>query len=123
MKRLYPAFNALFHLVHVTLILFVLLGWMWAPTRTAHLVLTLLTLASWFVLGIWMGPGYCPVTSWHWAIKESLGGGRPEATYVQLLGETLLRRHLNSSAIDRLVVVTTLIVATASLVLNAKRFF
>ena len=81
------------------------------------------TLASWFVLGIWMGFGYCPVISWHWAVKESLGRGRPEATYVQLVGETLLRRSLNSSAVDRLVVVTTVVVATASLVLNAKRFF
>ncbi len=121
MKRFYRPLNLLFHLVHLALILFVLLAWMFPATRMAHLVLTLLTLASWFLLGIWMGRGYCPVTSWHWALKESLGGGRPEATYIQMVGETLLHRRLDSSAVDRVVVVTTFVVAGASLVLNAKR--
>ena len=100
---------------------FILIGWTFPAARLAHLVLTLLTLASWFILGIWLGPGYCPVTSWHWKVKESLGTGRPDKTYVQLVGETVLRRRLDGPTVDRLAVLTTIGVAIASLILNAER--
>lgn len=122
MKRLYRPLNVLFHCVHGAIMILILVGWTIPAARLLHLVVTLLTLASWFILGIWLGPGYCPLTSWHWALKESLGTGRPDKTYIQLVGETILRRTLDGPTVDRLAVLTTIGVAAASLILNLGRF-
>jgi hypothetical protein len=118
MKILYPLLNGFFHLFHVVLITFVIAGWMFPATRTAHLILVLLTLGSWFVLGIWMGMGYCPITEWHWKIKDALGEGRPGMSYVQFVLQKLLRRSLNAMAIDRAVTMLTVLLALASVVAN-----
>jgi hypothetical protein len=122
MKPLYPLFNAFFHLFHAALITFVLVGWMFPATRMAHLILVLLTLGSWFVLGIWMGMGYCPITEWHWKIKDALGEGRPRMSYVQFVLQKLLHRSLNAAVIDRGVVVITVVVALASVAVNVRHF-
>ncbi|HUR31773.1 MAG TPA: hypothetical protein VMZ69_10110 [Saprospiraceae bacterium] len=42
-------------------------------TRKAHLLVIDLTIASWFIIGLWKGFGYCFLTDWHWRIKEKLG--------------------------------------------------
>jgi hypothetical protein len=118
MKILYPLLNGFFHLFHVVLITFVIVGWMFPATRTAHLILVLLTLGSWFVLGIWMGMGYCPITEWHWKIKDALGEGRPGMSYVQFVLQKLLRRSLNAMAIDRAVTMLTVLLALASVAVN-----
>ena len=118
MKSLYPLLNGFFHLFHVVLITFVIAGWMFPATRTAHLILVLLTLGSWFVLGIWMGMGYCPITEWHWKIKDALGEGRPGMSYVQFVLQKLLHRSLNGISIDRAVVMLTVLLALASVAVN-----
>jgi len=123
MKGLYPLFNAFFHLFHAALIIFVIVGWMFPATRLAHLILILLTLGSWFVLGIWMGMGYCPVTVWHWKIKDALGEGRPGMSYIQFVLQKLLHRSLNGVAIDRAVVMLTVLLALASVAVNVIPLF
>ena len=65
--------DILFTILHVVIILFNLVGWIWSKTRKAHLIVVVLTLLSWFLLGIWYGWGYCFLTDWHWSVKESLG--------------------------------------------------
>lgn len=122
MRRLYPLINAVFHAVHVALITFVLVGWMFPATRLAHLVLVLLTLGSWFVLGIWMGRGYCPVTDWHWKIKERIGEGRPPGTYIETALQRLMPGRAAGGGTDRGVVVITFVVAVLSLLLNVRQF-
>lgn len=59
--------------LHLSIIGFNLLGWIWPATRRAHLVLVALTAGSWLILGIWYGTGYCPVTDWQWQVKRQLG--------------------------------------------------
>ncbi len=120
MKPFYPLFNAFFHLFHAALITFVMVGWIFPATRLAHLALVLLTLGSWFVLGIWMGMGYCPITEWHWKIKDALGEGRPGMSYIQFVLQKLLHRSLNAMTIDRGVVVATVLLAVASVAVNAR---
>lgn len=58
---------------HGGLTLFNLLGWIAPKTRVANLVTLLLTGGSWFILGIFYGIGYCPLTDWHWQVLRSLG--------------------------------------------------
>jgi len=77
MNPTYLVLNAFFHMLHIAIISFMLVGWLIPETRLAHLMLSLLTLGSWFILGRCMGEGYCPVSDWHWKIKDSLGEGRP----------------------------------------------
>ncbi|MHC2066936.1 DUF2784 domain-containing protein [Bremerella sp. T1] len=60
-------------LFHLALTAFNALGWAFERTRKAHLILILLTLASWTVLSPYYGWGYCPFTDWHWQVKRALG--------------------------------------------------
>ena len=115
---LYPLLNGIFHAVHIAVITFVMVGWMFAPLRLAHLALILLTLGSWFILGLWLGTGYCPISDWHWKIKKSLGGGMPNGTYIHQLLQNISGRELNSDAVDKGVVVGTVVLAAISLGLN-----
>lgn len=59
--------------LHVLIIGFNLVGWIWRATRRWHLYCVLLTAASWLLLGIWYGIGYCPLTEWQWRVKSQLG--------------------------------------------------
>lgn len=115
---LYRLLNGLFHFFHIAIVIFLMTGWMFPQFRLAHLVLILLTLGSWFILGRWLGKGYCPVSDWHWKIKEALGPGRPGGTYIHLLLERITGRVLDSSAVDRAVVNWTLALAGISIVVN-----
>lgn len=58
---------------HVLLTAFNALGWIYKPTRKLHLAVICLTLASWTVLGVFFGWGYCPITDWQWQVKRALG--------------------------------------------------
>jgi hypothetical protein len=62
-----------FLIFHSAIILFNCFGWIWKRTRLGNLVCLLLTGASWTLLGIWYGLGYCPFTEWHWQVKYRLG--------------------------------------------------
>lgn len=65
--------DVLLTIVHLVIIVFNLFGWMFRKTRTIHLYSIALTALSWFLLGIWFGIGYCPITDWQWRVKEKLG--------------------------------------------------
>ncbi|WP_026966814.1 DUF2784 domain-containing protein [Algoriphagus terrigena] len=62
-----------FTALHLLIVGFNLLGWIWPATRRLHLWCVLLTAASWLGLGIWFGIGYCPLTDWQWQVKSKLG--------------------------------------------------
>ena len=115
---LYLFLNGLFHFFHIAIVVFLMTGWMFPQFRLAHLALILLTLGSWFILGRWLGKGYCPVSDWHWKIKEALGAGRPSGTYIHLLLQRITGRKLGSAAVDRAVVNWTLVLAGISIVVN-----
>ncbi len=122
MKAAYLVLNPLFHLAHISIISFVLFGWLIPEARFAHLVFSLLTLSSWFILGRWMGDGYCPVSDWHWKIKDSIGEGRPVGTYITFLLRKITGMDLNSEQVDRVVVYVTVAITLASLTLNLKQW-
>ncbi len=115
---LYRIVNALFHLIHLAIIFFVMFAWLFPALRLAHLVLILLTLGSWFILGRWMGRGYCPVSDFHWRAKAALGESRPKGSYIHVMLQNLARRELDAGTVDKVVVVTTLVLAGISIALN-----
>ncbi|MCW3107811.1 MAG: hypothetical protein JWQ09_2317, partial [Segetibacter sp.] len=58
-------------------------------TKKAHFISILLTAGSWFLLGIWFGWGYCPVTDWQWQVKEKLGEKGLPASFIEYYGEKI----------------------------------
>lgn len=83
-------FGDLFFLIfHAVFALFNALGWIWRKTRKLNLITLLLTAASWFVLGIFYGIGYCPLTDWHYRILYELGHGGLPYSYIQYAIERL----------------------------------
>jgi hypothetical protein len=118
MKLIYFVLNPMLHIVHIAIVSFVLLGWLVPEARFAHLVLCFLTLGSWFILGRWMGVGYCPVSDWHWKIKESLGEGRPAVTYITFLLHKVIGMELDSNKVNQVVVYSTIVITMISLILN-----
>ena len=116
MNVLYKCINALCHLLHLLLIVFVMIGWLFPSFRMAHLIVVFLTLGSWFILGHWYGTGYCPITDWHWKIKDALGEGRSEGSYIHRVLELTLRRKMDSASVDNVVLVGTLCIALLSLI-------
>jgi len=118
MKVFYPLLNAFFHLLHISIICFALLGWIFPQSRQAHFVFMLAMLGSWFILGKWMGEGYCPITDWHWKIKDAFGEGRPEGPYIHFLATRLSGLKLSSQKVDRIVVAVTFLITAISAALN-----
>ena len=85
---------------HTALILFNLFGWIFKSTRKLHLAVILLTFASWFILGIWYGWGYCPITDWHWAVLRELGYWQLPPSYVGYLIERIIGLRINYLVVD-----------------------
>lgn len=78
-----------FFAFHTALVLFNITGWAWRRTRRWNLALLLATAASWFIMGIWYGPGYCFCTDLHWRVRAALGYANDSPTYIHLLIRTL----------------------------------
>lgn len=92
--------DALLTIVHFAIIGFNLFGWIPTRLRRAHLIVVALTAASWFVLGIWFGIGYCPVTDWQWRVKEQLGERNLPASFITYYAEKLSGRHFSDAVIN-----------------------
>jgi hypothetical protein len=87
-------------LTHLIVIGFNLSGWIWPSLRRAHLVCVLLTATSWFVLGIWFGIGYCPITDWEWQVKERLGERNLPNSFVKYYADKLTGHDFSPQFID-----------------------
>ncbi len=117
---LYLLLNLLCHVVHLAFIALMVLGWLFAPLQTAHLGLVLGMLGCWFVLGRWLGAGYCPITDLHWRIKAALGPGRPPTSYIHFV-LSQLGWALNPAKLDQAVGIAALGIAALSVVVNMPR--
>ena len=106
---MYELLDMFFVFIHSFLIIFNLFGWRWKKTRKANLVLLLLTAFSWFVLGIWYGIGYCPLTDWHWKALRHLGNYNLPNSYVKYLADRITGLDFNAQLVDTLVVVLFLL--------------
>lgn len=92
--------DAFLTFTHLLIVGFNLLGWIWPKTRKAHFVVVMLTAACWFVLGIWYGIGYCPVTDWQWQVKERLGEQNLPNSFIKYWADKLTGSNVNTQLID-----------------------
>src|SRR5215217_7632226 len=91
-------------LVHFSIVGFNLFGWIWQATRRAHFICILVTAASWFLLGIWFGIGYCPVTDWQWRVKEKLGEQNLPASFITYMANKITGHNFSPALIDTVTV-------------------
>ncbi len=89
-----------FVVFHSVFILFILFGWIYPKWRIIHLAAVLLTGISWFILGIFYGLGYCPLTDWHWSVLRQLERTDLPTAYVQYILDRLLGIQITPSFSD-----------------------
>jgi len=111
----YQLLNIFFFVFHTLLMLFNCFGWIWKKTRRWNLLTLLLTAASWFIIGIWYGWGYCFCTDWHWAVREKMGLFDQSNSYVHFLLLKLTGINFQKNLVDKV----TLIVFFVSLGLSS----
>src|SRR5689334_14771900 len=97
----YQFLNIFFFVFHTAFTLFNCIGWAFAKTRKPHLITMLLTVFSWFVLGIWYGWGYCACTEWHWRAREALGYHDRSNSYIHFLILKLTGKDLNQQLVEQ----------------------
>ncbi len=112
--------DVFFVVFHSALILCVLFGWIFPKTRKAHLVVVGLTGGSWFILGLFYGIGFCPLTEWHWQILRKMGETGLPASYVQYVLDRLTGIAVSASFADRITLLGWLIPTILSVCLNIR---
>lgn len=105
-------------IIHLSIVLFNLFGWIPKATRKAHLISVILTAASWFILGIWYGMGYCPFTDWQWDVKEKLGEQNLPSNFIEYYAEKITGYDFDSQLVSNLTALFFIVVAIISVYLN-----
>ena len=113
--------DILLTIVHLSLISFNLFAWIWPATRKAHLIVAGITLASWFILGIWYGWGYCPITEWQWNIKQKLGETNLPNSFIKYFADKIAGENFPPSLVDHLTLYAFLLAIVASIYVNFFR--
>lgn len=108
----------LFVVLHTGFVLFNLTGWAWRRTRRLHLAAIVLTLLSWFGLGIFYGWGYCPCTDWHWQIKRALGEVDLPHTYIKYYADKLTGIDWDPFLVEAITFISAMISLILSFSLN-----
>ncbi|HDJ33982.1 MAG TPA: DUF2784 family protein [Bacteroidetes bacterium] len=109
----------LFFLVfHTGITLFNLIGWIWKKLRKWNLMTLLLTGGSWFLLGIFYGMGYCPLTEWHFRILEKMGETGLPNSYLKYLVHRLTGWDPDMFWVDTLTTIGYFLALICSVYLN-----
>ena len=87
---------------HVLLIIACLIGWIFPRTRKTHLILMGIVVGCWFLLGLQYGIGYCPLTDWHWQVKQKLGEGSLPNSFIKYLWDHIFTTPISPVAADML---------------------
>ena len=119
MVNTYKILDVFFLIFHLGLVLFILTGWIWRTTRRWHLAVVLLTLASWFLLGLKHGIGYCPLTDWHFQVLKKLGETNLPSSYISYI----ITRFTGITVSQKLVDIVTAVAAFGALGASVKVMF
>ncbi|MBN1497105.1 MAG: DUF2784 domain-containing protein [Spirochaetes bacterium] len=109
------AFHSFFTLFNMT-------GWIWKRTRKYHLATILLTAASWFLLGICYGWGYCFCTDWHWKVREALGRPIMSDSYIHFLIQEMTGISFPADLVDTPTLAVFAFCAAMSIILNVRDY-
>ena len=92
--------NIVIGVFHVLLLVACLIGWICPRTRKAHLILMGVVVGCWFLLGLKYGIGYCPLTDWHWQVKQKLGEGSLPNSFIKYLWDHIFTTSISPKAAD-----------------------
>lgn len=120
MELLLQIADIFFLVFHTSLTVFNLLGWLWKTIRKLNLITLSLTGASWFILGLFYGIGYCPLTDWHFQVLRKLGHYDLPASYLQYLTERLIGLKVEATTVDMATAIGFFIALGASIALNFR---
>jgi len=109
-----------FVVFHASLTLFNAVGWIWRATRRINLITLVLTGASWFLLGLFYGIGYCPLTDWHFSILNKLGEYQLPPSYLEYLAERLTPLNLSTTLVDSTTAIVFFMALVLSIFLNIR---
>jgi hypothetical protein len=115
---MYHILDWFFVIFHSIITLFNLTGWLWKKTRRLNLYVLLTTGASWFLLGIFFGMGYCFLTDWHWKVLHKLGHYDLPDSYIQYIIHRLTGISFDSALVRKSTLILFLFSLLMSLILN-----
>lgn len=113
--------NYFFYVLHTALILFNLFGWLLPRWRKLNLVSLLATFASWVILGLWKGWGYCFLTEWHYNILYRLGEKNMPPSYINFLLYKLTGHTFSAQLVDFTTVSLALVALICSTWVNSRK--
>jgi len=113
--------DILLTVVHTVIVGFNLLGWIWPRTRRLHLICVGVTAGCWYILGIWFGWGYCPVTDWQWHIKTQLGEHNLPNSFIKYYADKIAGTNISTTLVDALTAGCFFVAAVLSVWLNFFR--
>lgn len=87
-------------LLHLFVIGFNLTGWVWRRTRRLHRWVVGATAASWLVLGMRYGWGYCFLTDWQWQVKQRLGETGLPASFIKYFADKVTGQDFAPGLVD-----------------------
>lgn len=119
---LYHILDYFFLTFHTGITIFNLLGWIWKKTRKINLITLLLTGSSWFILGIFFGIGFCPLTEWHWQALEKLGKHNLPYSYIKYLIYRLTSLDVDATLVEYTTVIGFFVTLIMSVILNIKDY-
>jgi|SRR6056297_342641 len=117
----YKAVDIFFVVFHTGLILFNVFGWIWHKTRRINLYSLLLTGGSWFILGIFYGIGFCPLTQWHFDVLRKLGNSNLPYSYITYLVHRLSGVMFEAELIDTITMTVFFVALIISVILNIRQ--
>ena len=110
--------DILLTIVHLAIVGFNLFGWIPKKTRKAHFISVLLTAASWLLLGLWFGIGYCPFTDWQWQVKRKLGEQYLPSNFIEYFAEKTFSKDFDSIFVNNMIMICFVAVGLISIYLN-----
>jgi hypothetical protein len=110
--------DILLTLVHLVVVGFNMFGWIWKRTRKLHFIGILVTAGCWFILGIWYGIGYCPITDWQWQVKEKLGERNLPNSFIKYMADKITGTDVSTQLMDILIAGGFVVAFILSIYLN-----
>jgi len=107
-----------FYVIHISIILFCLFGWILRQSRRTHLAFIGIIFVCWFGLAPWYGWGYCPLTDWHWDIKKQLGAKGLPWSFIKHLWDSIFPHPITASTADNLTIAGFIFATFLSVYLN-----
>ncbi len=114
------ALDYFFLIFHSAFIVFNLFAWIPRLTRRWNLIALGLTAFSWLGLGLFYGIGYCPLTHWHWIVRDELHKPPMPNSYIQFLVEEGTGLHFSAVLVDTMTAVLFSAALLASLFVNLR---